>query len=122
MGGKGWAHSIAHLADALDESAKNRYTTAAGYIAILETLTSLASLPEPLSYGEDERLAFVALGMMAPNLSLSPRSKHGLPLLLLFRGVMCWKTRALPAIFVLLMPGIFCVVSIFSCNGTRFPL
>lgn len=65
MGGKGWAHSIAHLADALDESAKNRYTTAAGYRAILETLTSLASLPEPLSYGEDERLAFVALGMIA---------------------------------------------------------
>lgn len=65
MGGKGWAHSIAHLADALDESAKNRYTTAAGYIALLETLTSLASLPEPLSYGEDERLAFVALGMIA---------------------------------------------------------
>jgi len=65
MGGKGWAHSIAHLADALDESAKNRYTTADGYTAILEALTSLASLPEPLSYGEDERLAFVALGMIA---------------------------------------------------------
>lgn len=65
MGGKGWAHSIAHLADALDEGAKNRYTTAAGYTAILETLTYLASLPEPLSYGEDERLAFVALGIVA---------------------------------------------------------
>lgn len=64
MGGKGWAHSIAHLADALDECAKNRYTTAAGYTAILETLTFLASLPEPLSYGEDERLAFVALGLI----------------------------------------------------------
>jgi hypothetical protein len=65
MGGKGWAHSIAHLADVLDESAKNRYTTAAGYTAILETLTYLASLPEPLGYGEDERLAFVALGIIA---------------------------------------------------------
>ncbi len=65
MGGKGWAHSIAHLADALDEGAKNRYTTAAGYTANLETLTYLASLPEPLGYGEDERLAFVALGMIA---------------------------------------------------------
>jgi Protein of unknown function (DUF2785) len=65
MGGKGWAHSIAHLADALDECAKNRYTTAAGYTAILETLTYLAGLPEPLGYGEDERLAFVALGIIA---------------------------------------------------------
>jgi Protein of unknown function (DUF2785) len=65
MGGKGWAHSIAHLADALDEGAKNRYTTADGYTAILETLTYLASLPEPLGYGEDERLAFVALGIIA---------------------------------------------------------
>jgi uncharacterized protein DUF2785 len=64
MGGKGWAHSIAHLADALDEGAKNRYTMAAGYTAILETLTYLASLPEPLGYGEDERLAFVALGII----------------------------------------------------------
>ncbi len=65
MGSKGWAHSIAHFADALDEVAKNRYTTTADCTAILETLTYLASLPEPLGYGEDERLAFVALGMIA---------------------------------------------------------
>lgn len=65
MGGKGWAHSIAHLADALDECAKNRFTTTAGYTTILETLTYLASLPEPLAYEEDERLAFVALGIIS---------------------------------------------------------
>lgn len=64
MGSKGWAHSIAHLADVLDEVAKNRYTTAPGYTAMLETITYLAHLPEPLAYGEDERLAFVALGII----------------------------------------------------------
>lgn len=64
MGGKGWAHSVAHLADALDEIAKNRHTTTESYTTLLETLTYLASLPEPLGHGEDERLAFVAHGMI----------------------------------------------------------
>jgi Protein of unknown function (DUF2785) len=64
MGGRGWAHSIAHIADALDEVAKNRFTTTTGYKTLLETLTYLATLPEPLSHREDERLAFVALGMI----------------------------------------------------------
>lgn len=64
LGGKGWAHSVAHLADVLDECAKNRYTTAVDYTAILETLAYLAHLPEPLCYQEDERLAFVAHGII----------------------------------------------------------
>jgi hypothetical protein len=64
MGGRGWAHSIAHIADALDEVAKSRFTTSTDYKTLLETLTYLATLPEPLSHGEDERLAFVALGII----------------------------------------------------------
>lgn len=58
--GKGWAHSVAHLSDAFDDCAKNRFMTAADREAILETLAYLAQLPEPLCYEEDDRLAFVA--------------------------------------------------------------
>lgn len=58
--GKGWAHSVAHLSDAFDDCAKNHYMTASDCQAILETLTYLAQLPEPLCYEEDDRLAFVA--------------------------------------------------------------
>ncbi len=58
--GKGWAHSVAHLADAFDDCAKNRFMTIADREAILETLTYLAQLPEPLCYEEDDRLAFTA--------------------------------------------------------------
>jgi len=62
--GKGWAHSVAHLSDALDDCAKNRYMTATDCEAILETLTYLAQLPEPLCHEEDDRLAFVAYGII----------------------------------------------------------
>lgn len=62
--GKGWAHSVAHLSDAFDDCAKNRYMTASDCQAILETLTYLAQLPEPLCYEEDDRLAFVAYGII----------------------------------------------------------
>lgn len=62
--GKGWAHSVAHLSDALDDCSKNRYMTATDCEAILETLTYLAQLPEPLCYEEDDRLAFTAYGII----------------------------------------------------------
>lgn len=62
--GKGWAHSVAHHADALDDCSRNRYMTRADREAILETLTYLAQLPEPLCYEEDDRLAFVAYGII----------------------------------------------------------
>lgn len=67
--GKGWAHSVAHLADALDEFAQNRYASAADRQAILATLTYLATLPEPLCYEEDDRLAVVAHGLIARQLA-----------------------------------------------------
>jgi hypothetical protein len=62
--GKGWAHSIAHHADALDDCARNRYMTEADREAILETLAYLAHLPEPLCHEEDDRLAFTAYGII----------------------------------------------------------
>lgn len=61
---KGWAHSIAHHADALDDCARNRYMTGADREAILETLAYLAHLPEPLCHEEDDRLAFTAYGII----------------------------------------------------------
>ncbi len=58
--GKGWAHSVAHLSDALDEIAQNRYMKQADREAVMHTLTYLATLPEPLCYEEDDRLSFAA--------------------------------------------------------------
>lgn len=58
--GKGWAHSVAHLSDALDEIAQNRYVSQADREDVMHTLTYLATLPEPLCYEEDDRLSFVA--------------------------------------------------------------
>ena len=58
--GKGWAHSVAHLSDALDEIAQNRYMTQVDREAVMQTLTYLATLPEPLCYEEEDRLSFTA--------------------------------------------------------------
>jgi len=66
--GKGWAHSIAHLADALDEIAQNRYMTQADREGVMHTLTYLATLPEPLCYEEDDRLSFAAYRLIAPGM------------------------------------------------------
>ncbi len=66
--GKGWAHSVAHLSDALDEIAQNRYMTQADREAVMHTLTYLATLPEPLCYEEDDRLSFAAYRLVAPGM------------------------------------------------------
>ncbi len=55
--GKGWAHAMAHLADALDECAQNAHMTPEDRQDILQTLRRLAQLPEPLYHEEDMRLA-----------------------------------------------------------------
>ncbi len=55
--GKGWAHAMAHLADALDECAQNQYMTPEDRQDILQTIRQLAQLPEPLYHEEDMRLA-----------------------------------------------------------------
>ncbi len=55
--GKGWAHAMAHLADALDECAQNQFMTTEDRQDILQTVRRLAQLPEPLYHEEDMRLA-----------------------------------------------------------------
>lgn len=55
--GKGWAHAMAHLADALDECAQNPSMAQEDRQDILQTIRRLAQLPEPLYHEEDMRLA-----------------------------------------------------------------
>lgn len=54
---KGWAHAMAHLADALDECAQNAFMTPEDRQDILQVIRRLAQLPEPLYHEEDMRLA-----------------------------------------------------------------
>ncbi len=58
--GKGWVHAMAHLADALDECAQNRKMDEQDRKEILDALSELARLSEPLYAEEDIRLATVA--------------------------------------------------------------
>jgi len=57
--GKGWAHAMAHLADALDECAQSPGMTENDRRDILEAVCELAKLPEPLYHEEDVRLSIV---------------------------------------------------------------
>ncbi|HEY4032905.1 MAG TPA: DUF2785 domain-containing protein [Ktedonobacteraceae bacterium] len=57
---KGWAHTMAHLADALDECAQNRTMRAQDRKEILMLISDLAKSPQPLYHEEDVRLAMVA--------------------------------------------------------------
>ena len=66
--GKGWAHAAAHLSDALDECAQNRYMVTPDREAVMSTIRDLARLPEPLCYEEDDRLAFTAYRVIANQL------------------------------------------------------
>ena len=58
--GKGWAHAMAHLADALDECAQNQFMTTEDRQDILQAVRRLAQLSEPLYHEEDMRLATTA--------------------------------------------------------------
>ncbi|GAC1631447.1 MAG: DUF2785 domain-containing protein [Ktedonobacteraceae bacterium] len=58
--GKGWAHAMAHLADALDECAQAQAMTQQDRQKILQAVRRLAQLPEPLYHEEDMRLATTA--------------------------------------------------------------
>ncbi|GCE05101.1 DUF2785 domain-containing protein [Dictyobacter aurantiacus] len=55
--GKGWAHAMAHLADALDECAQHPHATGIDRREILGIVSKLATLDEPLYHEEDLRLA-----------------------------------------------------------------
>ena len=69
--GKGWAHAMAHLADALDECAQNSYMLPEDRQDILQMLRQLAQLPESLYHEEDMRLAtsaqHIIIGREVPN-------------------------------------------------------
>jgi Protein of unknown function (DUF2785) len=66
--GKGWAHAAAHLSDALDECAQNRYMVTPDREAVMRTIRDIARLPEPLCSEEDDRLAFAAYRVIANQL------------------------------------------------------
>lgn len=66
--GRGWAHAAAHLSDALDECAQNRYMVTPDREAVMSTIRDLARLPEPLCCEEDDRLAFTAYRVIANQL------------------------------------------------------
>ena len=63
--GKGWAHTMAHLADALDECAQHQSMSVEDRQEILQALSELIKLPEPLYHEEDMRLAAVAYHIIA---------------------------------------------------------
>jgi Protein of unknown function (DUF2785) len=63
--GKGWAHAMAHLADALDECAQHQSMSAGDRQEILKNLSGLVKLPEPLYHEEDMRLAAIAYHIIA---------------------------------------------------------
>jgi hypothetical protein len=58
--GKGWAHSMAHLAEALDTYAQHPHATSDDRKDVLKLLSQLSKTSVPLFYEEDVRLATVA--------------------------------------------------------------
>lgn len=63
--GKGWAHAMAHLADALDVCTQNQYMTETDRQQMLDLVCELAKLSEPLYHEEDIRLADIAYHIIA---------------------------------------------------------
>lgn len=66
VGGKGWAHSIAHGADLLRDFAYHRFTAAADHTDILRILSArlTGNTEEMFLYNEDHRLARVAVTIL----------------------------------------------------------
>lgn len=64
INGKGWAHAMAHLAEALDDYAQHPLATEVEREQIMVTVRDLAKLPEPLYFEEDTRLAMVSAHIM----------------------------------------------------------
>lgn len=63
--GKGWAHAIAHLADALDLCIQSPSMTQADRQEVMQLVRELARLPVPLYREEDVRLATIAYHVIA---------------------------------------------------------
>jgi hypothetical protein len=62
---KGWAHAMAHLADALDVCAQNPRHSTRDHQQVMELLRDLAKVTTPLYHEEDIRLATVAYHIIA---------------------------------------------------------
>lgn len=60
INGKGWAHTIAHTADALDSCVKHPLSNDSERLEVLHSVVDLATLPNPIYFQEDDRLAFTA--------------------------------------------------------------
>lgn len=57
---KGWAHAVAHMADALWIAGRHPKTPVTRVPDVLSAIHHLATIPYPLGYLEDDRLAFAA--------------------------------------------------------------
>jgi hypothetical protein len=64
VAGKGWAHAVAHTADALWIAGRHPKTSVGRVSDVLSAIHHLATLPFPLGYLEDDRLAFAAYQLM----------------------------------------------------------
>lgn len=62
--GKGWAHAVAHTADALSVAGRHRKIPVSRVPEVLKAIHHLATLPYPLGYLEDDRLAYAAYQLM----------------------------------------------------------
>lgn len=63
--GKGWAHAVAHTADALNELALCSETTKQMLLEILGLITKVASTEKSVyTHGEDERLSFAVVNIL----------------------------------------------------------
>ncbi len=58
--GKGWAHAVAHTADALGIAGRHPKTPYSRLPDLLSAIHYLATIPYPLGYREDDRLALAA--------------------------------------------------------------
>jgi hypothetical protein len=66
---KGWAHAVAHTADALDELAQCQELEAADLLEILEAIQIKVAVPETVyHHEEDERLVFPVMAVLGRKL------------------------------------------------------
>jgi hypothetical protein len=69
VGDKGWAHSIAHVADAFDELVKNNKISTDTYLEILEPLWNKVFISDSVYvHNEDERLVLPIIEMLEKGL------------------------------------------------------